>query len=298
MKSFQSVYTILLFWGAKAKPLQVTLPRPLFRGALILASGFLLVQLLVILQLATHLKESGELYALRNEISNVREQKVVLLNEMGEMKRQVIEIKRLNWRFGITLGQDVERAPDMITGKGGEEGPIAARSANQSAILEQELEWLKAEASSQEKMLTRNIALAEEKSARWASTPTIRPVQGPITSGFGERLSPFSGEPAQHNGVDIGAPTNTPVIAPAMGKVVAVKYNPNMGNVVKIDHGFDFLTEYRHLEKALVREGQSIKRGEIIGHVGNTGLLSTGPHLHYQVSINDRPVNPQEFFFD
>src|SRR5205823_3510960 len=84
----------------------------------------------------------------------------------------------------------------------------------------------------------------------------IRSVKGPITSGFGERLSPFSGEPAKHNGVDIGAPTNTPIIAPAMGTVVAVRYDVNMGNVVKIDHGFDFQTEYRHLEKVLVRPGQ------------------------------------------
>jgi murein DD-endopeptidase MepM/ murein hydrolase activator NlpD len=298
MRRVNAVCTILLFWGAKAKPLRLTFPRPIFRGMLILAAGFILSQLFMFLQVATHLKEIGEMYSLRSELSSVREQKVVLLNEMAEVKRQVLEIKRLNWRFGVMLGQNVDRSFGVMYGKGGEDGPIAAPSTNQSAMLEQELEWLKTEASSQEDMLNRNITLAEEKSARWASTPTIRPVKGPITSGFGERISPFSGEPAQHNGMDIGARTNTPVIAPASGKVIVVKHDAKMGNVVRIDHGFGFQTEYRHLEKALVSEGQALKRGEMIGLVGNTGIFSTGPHLHYQVYVKDRPVNPQGYIFD
>ncbi len=298
MHPLNAVCTILLFWGAKAKPVRLTLPRPIFRGLLILAAGFILSQLFMFLQVATHLKEIGEMYSLRSELSSVREQKAVLLNEMAEIKRQVLEIKRLNWRFGVMLGQNVDRSSGMVYGKGGEDGPIAAPSTNQSALLEQELEWLKAEASSQENMLNRNIALAEEKSARWASTPTIRPVRGPITSGFGERISPFSGEPAQHNGMDIGARTNTPVIAPASGTVIVVRHDAKMGNVVKIDHGFGFQTEYRHLEKALVSEGQALKRGETIGLVGNTGIFSTGPHLHYQVYVKDRPVNPKGYIFD
>jgi hypothetical protein len=298
MHPVNTVCTILLFWGAKAKPVRLTLPRPIFRGLLILAAGFILSQLFMFLQVATHLKEIGEMYSLRSELSSVREQKAVLLNEMGAIKRQVFEIKRLNWRFGVMLGQDMDRSSGMVFGKGGEDGPIAAPSTNQSAMLEQELEWLKAEASSQEDMLNRNITLAEEKSARWASTPTIRPVRGPITSGFGERISPFSGEPAHHNGMDIGARTNTPVIAPASGTVIVVRHDVKMGNVVKIDHGFGFQTEYRHLEKALVSEGQVLKRGEMIGLVGNTGFYSTGPHLHYQVYVKDRPVNPQGYIFD
>ena len=298
MHPVNAVCTVLLFWGAKAKPVRLTLPRSIFRGMLILAAGFMLSQLFIFLQLATHLKEIGELYSLRSELSNAREQKTVLLNDMAEIKRQVLDIKRLNWRFGVMLGQDVDRSSGPVYGKGGEDGPLTAPPMNQSAMLEQELEWLKAEASSQEIILNRNAKLAEEKSARWASTPTIRPVKGPITSGFGERISPFSGEPAQHNGMDIGARTNTPVIAPARGKVIVVRHDAKMGNVVKIDHGFGFQTEYRHLEKALVHEGQALTRGEILGLVGNTGVFSTGPHLHYQVYIKDQPVNPQRYFFD
>jgi hypothetical protein len=298
MQPVNAVCTVLLFWGAKAQPVRLTLPRSIFRGMLILAAGFMLSQLFMFLQLATHLKEIGELYSLRSERSSVQEQKTVLRNDMAESKRQVLEIKRLNWRFGVMLGQDVDRSSGLVYGKGGDDGPLAAPPMNQSAMLEQELEWLKAEASSQEIILNRNAKLAEEKSARWASTPTIRPVKGPITSGFGERISPFSGEPAQHNGMDIGARTNTPVIAPARGMVIVVRHDVKMGNVVKIDHGFGFQTEYRHLEKALVHEGQALTRGEILGLVGNTGVFSTGPHLHYQVYIKDRPVNPQRYFFD
>ena len=303
MKPFDTVFTMMLFRGPTAKPIRLRLPRPFFQVALILAAGVMLAELVLILQFATHMQEIGEVHSLQSEISNTRVQKAALLDELAEIKRQVLAIKHVNWRFSVMLGQEEAQSHDMINGKGGEESGVLSfnlglRSGNQSLSLEQELQWLKAEASSQENWLRRNILLAEEKSVRWASTPSIWPVKGAITSGFGPRTSPFSGEPAQHNGVDIGASTNTPVVAPANGKVVAVKDDPNMGIVVKIDHRFDLQTEYRHLAKALVREGQTLKRGEVIGLVGNTGLLSTGPHLHYQVLINDRPVNPQEYFFD
>ncbi len=287
--------TILIVGQPNAAPIRMSLSRRLLTVLLSFAAVCALVQIVLIVQVTTHLKEIGELRLLRSDLAAMREQKATLLQEMAGIKRQVLAIKSLNWRFGVMLGEETAR-PNDPNGLGGEES--VAGSTRRSPGMEQELAWLKSEAVMQERLLRRHVVLAEEKSARWASTPTIRPVKGPITSGFGERLSPFSGEPAQHNGVDIGASTNTPIIAPAMGKVVVVRYDQNMGNVVKIDHGFDYQTEYRHLEKALVREGQPVKRGEIIGQVGNTGLLSTGPHLHYQVFVNDRPVNPLEFFFD
>lgn len=293
MTPVDTTCTVLIVGDPQGKPIRLRLSQRIFKLTLALTTVLALAQLALLLLVAAHLKETRERHALRSEISTAQEHKATLLSELTAIKKQVLALRHLNWRFSVMLGEDVSRS-NAANGQGGEETTAGLPSID----MERELEWLKAEAISQEHMLKKHVVLAEEKSARWASTPTIRPVKGPITSGFGERISPFSGKPAQHNGVDIGAPSNTPVIAPARGTVVVVRYDTNMGNVVKIDHGFDFQTEYRHLEKALVREGQSVKRGEIIGHVGNTGLLSTGPHLHYQVLVNDRAVNPQEFFFD
>jgi len=118
-----------------------------------------------------------------------------------------------------------------------------------------------------------------------------------VTSGFGPRISPFTQQLAMHDGLDIGAPSETPVRAPAGGKVAAVGYDTKMGRMIALDHGYGIETRYGHLAKALVREGQKVKRGDIIGLVGSSGL-STGPHLHYMVKVNDRAVNPERYLLD
>ncbi len=124
--------------------------------------------------------------------------------------------------------------------------------------------------------------------------PGIWPVNGRLMGGFGERTDPFSGEGAYHTGVDISAPSGTPVQATADGRVQFAGFYRGYGRVVIVDHGNNYVTYYAHLSRTDVLEGQEIRRGETIGAVGSTGR-STGPHLHYEVRICDAPVNPYRF---
>lgn len=124
--------------------------------------------------------------------------------------------------------------------------------------------------------------------------PSIWPVNGRLMGGFGERTDPFSGEGAYHTGVDISAPSGTPVEATADGRVQFCGFYHGYGRVVIVDHGNNYSTYYAHLSRANVMEGQEIRRGEVLGAVGSTGR-STGPHLHYEVRVSEAPVNPYRF---
>ncbi len=129
---------------------------------------------------------------------------------------------------------------------------------------------------------------------RMAAAPTLWPVEGPITAGFGERIDPFNGEGAFHRGVDISSPMGTPIIAPADGVVIFASMASGYGRTIEIDHAHDIMTRYGHLMGWAVSEGEHVQRGQVIGYVGTSGR-STGPHLHYEVWVHDTPVNPQKF---
>lgn len=128
--------------------------------------------------------------------------------------------------------------------------------------------------------------------------PTTRPVHGRLTSGFGWRRNPMGGSGSEmHQGVDIAAPRGTPVFATGGGTVVFSGWSGAYGNKVVIDHGMGIRTLYAHNSSNSVRVGQEVRRGDIIARVGSTGR-STGPHVHYEVIVNGRPVNPTAFFLE
>lgn len=126
-------------------------------------------------------------------------------------------------------------------------------------------------------------------------TPSMRPLEGGwISSPFGFRQSPFSDKQEFHSGVDIAAHKGTPVMVTANGTVTFAGYKGSYGKVVSINHGFGIVTRYGHLSSFKVKKGQKVLRGEVIGEVGSTGR-STGPHLHYEVRLNDIPVNAEKY---
>ena len=131
-------------------------------------------------------------------------------------------------------------------------------------------------------------------SADPSTVPALWPVRGVVTAGFGERLDPLSGEGAFHAGMDIAAPIGTIVESTADGIVLSAGPDAGYGNAILIDHGSGITTKYGHLSRINVVVGQEIKRGQIIGAVGVTGK-TTGPHLHYEVHIQDTPVNPAKY---
>jgi murein DD-endopeptidase MepM/ murein hydrolase activator NlpD len=127
-----------------------------------------------------------------------------------------------------------------------------------------------------------------------ADAPSMWPIEGPVTSSFGEREDPFNGEGAFHSGIDISAPFGSPVRATADGEVSDAAMGAGYGREVVLNHGHDVMTVYGHLSAIAVLPGQHVTRGEVIGYVGQTGR-STGPHLHYEVRVHNVPVNPHKY---
>jgi murein DD-endopeptidase MepM/ murein hydrolase activator NlpD len=140
--------------------------------------------------------------------------------------------------------------------------------------------------------LTKNSTTADWIRAN--SAPNLWPVEGQITGSFGERIDPFNGEGAFHSGVDISVGVGSPIMAPADGMVTFADFMGGYGRAVMVDHGHGITTRYGHLASFAVTPGQVIHRGDTIGYVGLSGR-STGPHLHYEVRINDTPVNPYKY---
>jgi murein DD-endopeptidase MepM/ murein hydrolase activator NlpD len=137
----------------------------------------------------------------------------------------------------------------------------------------------------------------EGKRHRLASTPSIWPTEGWVTSGYGYRISPFTGRRTFHGGLDIASDFGTPILAPARGRVVFTGRKGPLGKTLVIDHGFGLRTSYAHAAEIHVEKGQRIERGQRIASVGSTGR-STGPHLHYAVEVKGRSVNPRNYIFE
>src|SRR5687767_8902509 len=131
--------------------------------------------------------------------------------------------------------------------------------------------------------------------ARLAATPSIMPTQGWLSSAFSSmRAHPILHIARPHEGIDVTAPMGSPIEAPASGTVIDAGWESGYGNTVKIDHGFGIVTKFAHASKLLVRTGQRVSRGQRIALVGNSGL-ATGPHLHYEVHVKGRPVDPLKY---
>jgi murein DD-endopeptidase MepM/ murein hydrolase activator NlpD len=290
--------------------------------------------LLVVSHYVIRTGEVWQLSAFRAEAMSAREQTAAFSSAIDDLKRRIAAMNEVNQRLRVMLGIEPAKQPgDLANGRGGEEVPLpdskngptgsavgtvtdgreSVGAQNEAGRLEsgvtaekaeiiaqqvrEEIQSLAQAASSQEQSLEELSQAAEQRSTQWSSTPSIWPVRGWVTSGFGPRVSPFTEKPAWHDGLDIGASPNAPVQAPAQGRIVAVNFDPKMGNNVKIDHGYGIETVYGHLAKALVKEGQRVKRGDVVALVGSTGL-STGPHLHYMVKKNGQAIDPTRFILD
>ncbi|MDY7230432.1 M23 family metallopeptidase [Hyalangium rubrum] len=159
------------------------------------------------------------------------------------------------------------------------------------------LDRLSAEATRQEQSLQELQAYFQDQKSLLASTPSLWPARGWVTSDFGSRLDPYTADRVMHAGLDIAAPHGKEVFAPSDGTVVFAGLEGGYGNVLVIDHGYGIKTRYGHLAKMLVKAGDKVKRGSLIAAVGNTGR-STGPHLHYEVRVNGIPQNPRKFILE
>ena len=223
-------------------------------------------------QQATHLRTEVENQRLRAENERQRQE----LNTLNSRVEAVEDTSRkLAEKSGVVSEQMT------LPGTG---GPALPLDANSLASLEVKMNQLE-----------RNIKAYEHVLRERGYTPSVWPVVGNLESGFGGRRNPFGGSSYEfHSGQDIEAATGDPVVAGASGKVAFVGWQNGYGQLVVIDHGGGLTTRYGHLSHIDVAAGQTVERSEFIGRVGSTGR-STGPHLHYDIRINDQPVNPLQY---
>lgn len=137
----------------------------------------------------------------------------------------------------------------------------------------------------------------DQQKLHLAATPAIMPTRGILTGFFGNRLHPFTGRYEFHSAVDIATQLGNKIIAPADGVILVAETRDYYGKMIILDHGFGYVTRYGHLSGYNVREGQRVKRFDVIGYVGTTGR-SNGPHLHYEVRYYEKPINPLDFILD
>jgi murein DD-endopeptidase MepM/ murein hydrolase activator NlpD len=165
------------------------------------------------------------------------------------------------------------------------------------SALHDDAERLGAIAKARSRSLASLVDALEDKRHRLASTPAIWPTHGWMTSRFGNRISPFTGARQFHPGIDIAGARGTEVVAPARGKVSFVGKRGALGRSISIDHGYGVRTIYGHNDETFVKRGQQVERGQVIAALGSSGR-STGPHLHYVVEVNGKPVDPIDYIFD
>jgi murein DD-endopeptidase MepM/ murein hydrolase activator NlpD len=169
------------------------------------------------------------------------------------------------------------------------------RDGTQALAAREDLDGLARRASILSRSLNEAYDSLSSHQARFAATPSIMPARGYVSSPFAAaRLDPILHILRPHEGMDVAAPMGTPIVAAAAGVVADVASEDGYGNYVTIDHGYGVVTRYAHCSKVLVVRGQRVKRGQTIALVGSTGE-STGPHVHYEVRVNGKPVDPKTF---
>jgi len=215
------------------------------------------------------------------------------LEDLSNRIHQLMEDDTWNNRLGLVgeggIGGATEDYPTAIMQMAGMTDVASPRLDLQDNI---DMVWTQAA------LLESDLRFVEEVAERRADqlllTPSLWPVSGPIRSSYGRRRDPFTGETETHRGIDIGALYGTEVHAPANAVVILAQRQSSYGNLIVLDHGDGITTRYGHLAKFNVQKGDTVEKGDVIGFVGSTGR-STGPHLHYEVRLNDRTLNPRNY---
>jgi murein DD-endopeptidase MepM/ murein hydrolase activator NlpD len=252
--------------------------------------------------------ESPKELMLKNEVNELKYYYSKLNDELSTLDKT---LKGLEHRddniYRAVLGAEPIDKSVRDAGVGGMDryAEIRAKNINHEELiveLFEKADKLKRKLYIESKSQDEVVELAENKEAMFAAIPAIQPIANKqliaLASGFGMRIHPVYKVRKMHTGIDFAAPIGTPIYATADGKIeeVSVKFS-GYGKMIVIDHGFGFKTRYAHMHEFAVRQGQTIKRGELIGYVGDTGL-STAPHLHYEVLKNNVLINPIHYFFN
>ncbi len=210
--------------------------------------------------------------------------------ELAQLRDRIVEFETQATKFAMMAGVE-----DLPSARGA--GGLLPEEVYDPEAMQSELEDLEVRSD----VLARSFDLIErayqDQTLLLDSTPSIAPVRGMISYGYGWRRDPFTGQRAFHKGIDVVAPRGTPVMSPAAGVVTKASRAGSYGNVVFITHGNGLTTRFAHLDGFAVKVGEQVQRGDVIGYLGNTGR-SLGAHLHYEILVNNTKVNPTQYILD
>jgi len=231
---------------------------------------------------------------LKRSEAETRENLNALATKVGELQARILRLDAFGERLAKAVGiKPSEFRFDEKPGQGGP-SPMAARDLTVAEFQQMLDEMSRILDDRGDKLGVLDSFLMDDRLAR-KTVPTTLPVaMGYFSSNYGYRIDPITGRNSFHTGVDLIAPTGTPVVAAAGGVVATVGYVPEYGNIVEIDHDNGLTTRYAHLSRSQVKVGDVVMKGQSIAHVGMTGR-TTGPHLHFEVREKGIPLNPNKF---
>ncbi len=297
-------YTVLIIPGAAAKVRRLQFPASWVKRGMVGGAVGSFVLLLLAVDYVNLRFKAFELESLRKLTETQKSQIVAFAEKIGDLEEQMAAMRTLDQKLRQITGLEDRQRPDQTVAVGGggslEERPAQRLERGRQALVEkmhQDLETLSAEATRGTVSLKELEAHLEAQRVQLASTPSIWPVRGWLTSGFGPRVSPFTETTQMHEGIDIAGPIGTPILAPAAGVVTRAGQNGAYGTYLAIDHGYGIQTRYGHLQSIRVKVGERVKRHQPIATLGSTGR-STGPHLHYEVRVSGVPVNPAKYILN
>ena len=238
------------------------------------------------------------------EIEGQRTQIQSFANEINRLKKSLMTLNEFEQKIRIMANLEHKTDQASLFAVGGsmpdDLDPNMPLSKDHDRLLRNmhtHIDQVQQASAVQEDSFATLLKSLESKRNLLASTPSLRPTDGWISSDFGYRISPFTGRREFHNGLDIATREGTPIIAPADGVITYAGPKWLMGNMITLDHGYGMVTQYGHIKELIAKKGERVKRGQTIALVGNTGR-STGPHVHYIVRLNGVPVNPEKYILD
>jgi len=292
-------FTLMIIPNRKSGVKKISVPKVIIRNILIAFVVIILGTLYVIYDYASIKRDRAELARLRAQTKEQSQQFRDLAVKVDEFSSRMEELRQIDKKVR-TLAYETSQDKKLPLGVGGSDKEtrikdLLDRDHNKLITeMHKSIGKLNEDANIREKSFNELLSFLHEQKSIIASTPSIWPVTGWVTSGFGARQSPFRSGVEFHKGLDISTRFGKEVVAPADGLVIISAFDSQDGNFVKIDHGHGLTTGFAHLSRMAVRQGARVKRGQIIGYVGDTGR-STGSHLHYAVFVNNIPVNPKRY---